>query len=230
MVRVKICGNTDAAQVSLCAEAGADAIGVVIEYPDPVPWNVSRQEARRLLSAAPPFVSRVAVTGGDAGRVLSIARHVRPHFLQLHTDNSPEETRFLARRLSALGIGVIRVLRIDIATGRACGGIIDPVEAALALQGTGIAALLLDARTAAMPAGTGQGVSRSLACRVREALSIPLILAGGLTPDNVSEAVAEVRPFGVDVISGVEAARGVKDPERVRQFIRRAKGTYVSPA
>src|SRR5512136_1853651 len=125
VVRVKVCGNTDAAQVAMCVEAGVDCVGVVVEYPVAVPWNVTRQEARVLLAAVPPFVSRVAVTGGDLQQVLAIAQHVRPHFLQLHTDNTVAETAAIADELSALGIGVIKALRVDAETGLACGEVDD---------------------------------------------------------------------------------------------------------
>ncbi len=219
MVRVKICGNTDRQQIDWAVEAGADCLGFVVEYPVAVPWNLSRDEARELLGRVPPMVSRAVVTGGEPEHVLAIARSVMPHFVQLHTDNSLDETSAVANKLAPLGIGLIRALRIDVATGEACGEIADPIRAALALQETGIAGLLLDARTSTMPAGTGTSVDWQTARSIREALSIPMVLAGGLTPQNVRRAIETVRPFAVDVISGVEAARKVKDPELIRAFI-----------
>ena len=225
MVRVKICGNTDAEQVAWCAAAGADCVGFVVEYPVPVPWNLSREQARDLIALVPPLTIRAVVTGGDAERVLTIARYLMPHVVQLHTDNSLEETARIARVLAPLGIGLIRALRIDVATGQACGEIPDPMQAALALQNTGVAAVLLDARTQQLPAGTGVSVDWATALAVRQALSRPLILAGGLTPQNVRSAVEQVRPYAVDVMSGVEVSRRVKSPGLIRQFIQQAKGT-----
>lgn len=225
MVRVKICGNTDAEQVAWCAAADADCLGFVVEYPVPVPWNLSREQARDLMALVPPLTIRAVVTGGDADRVLAIARCLMPHVVQLHTDNSLGETARIARGLASLGIGLIRALRIDVATGQACGEIPDPMQAALALQDTGVAAVLLDARTQQLPAGTGVSVDWATALTIRQALSRPLILAGGLTPQNVRTAVEQVRPYAVDVISGVEVSRRVKSPELIRQFIQQAKGT-----
>jgi phosphoribosylanthranilate isomerase len=223
MVRVKICGNTTPAQIEMAAAAGADCVGVVVEYPDPVPWNVSCAEARQLLMQIPAFVSRAVVTGGAADSVLRIAQELRPHLVQLHTDNSCQETAWLARELALRGIGLVRALRINADDATACGEISDPLEAARALAKTGIAALLVDARTKDLPAGTGVRVSWELARSIRETIAIPMVLAGGLHPGNVAGAIAAVAPYGVDVLSGVEAARGVKDPQRVGEFVRRVR-------
>ncbi len=223
MARVKICGNTDRNQVEMCARAGADAVGFVVEYPVPVPWNLSREEAADLLPAVPPFVSRVVVTGGPVGIVLAIADALSPDAIQLHTDNTTAETASAARELAERRISLIRALRIDAGTGRAEGEIPDPIEAALALQDAGISALLVDACTGSMPAGTGVSVSWGMARSIREALRIPMILAGGLNAGNAREAIEAVEPYAVDVISGVEASRRVKDPALVEEFVRRAK-------
>ncbi len=223
MTKVKICGNTDTGQVEMCVRAGADAVGFVVEYPVPVPWNLAREEAAGLLAAVPPFVSRVVVTGGAAETVIAIADFLSPDVVQLHTDNSIAETALVSRELTARGIGLVRALRIDVGTGETSGEIPDPIEAALALQGTGIRALLVDARTDSMPAGTGVSVSWDLARRIREAVRIPLILAGGLNAGNVREAIEAVRPYAVDVISGVELSRRVKDPALVEEFVRQVR-------
>jgi phosphoribosylanthranilate isomerase len=224
MVRVKICGNTDSEQVRLCVESGVDCVGFVVEYPVNVPWNLSREQACELVSLVPPMVTRAVVTGGDPEKILGVARLLLPHLVQLHTDNTLSETATITRELASLGIGVIRALRIDIATQKACGEISDPMKAALALQDTGVAGILVDARTENMPAGTGVSVDWEMALAIRKTLLVPMILAGGLTPKNVRSAIEYVRPYAVDVISGVEASRTVKSPDLVREFIRRAKG------
>ncbi len=226
MVRVKICGNTNAEQIAWCAAADADSIGFVVEYPTPVPWNLSREQAAQLLPLVPPMVSRAVVTGGSPEAVLQIARFLSPHIIQLHTDNSLEETATIAQQLAALKIGLIRAIRVDVATGHAAGQIPDPVQAALAVQQTGVAAVLLDARTANLPAGTGRSVDWQMAIQVRQALAVPMILAGGLTPENVGRAVAHVQPYAVDVITGVEVSRTVKSAELIRDFVLQAKHAH----
>ncbi|MCL6518890.1 MAG: phosphoribosylanthranilate isomerase [Armatimonadetes bacterium] len=225
MVRVKICGNTDAEQIKICVEAGADCVGFVVEYPVSVPWNLTRDEAADLLPLVPPFVTRAVVTGGSAEFVLGIADHLRPEIIQLHTDNPIHETTEIAKKLTEHGIRLIRALRIDVATGKAGGEIEDPISAARALENTGISALLLDAHTADMPAGTGITVSWEIAKLIRESVTVPIILAGGLNSNNIRDAIRAVRPYAVDVITGVEASRRVKDPVLVREFIRCAKIT-----
>ncbi|MDH7602258.1 MAG: phosphoribosylanthranilate isomerase [Armatimonadota bacterium] len=223
MVRVKICGNTDVEQVRMVVDSGADCVGFVVEYPVPVPWNLSRSEAAELIAQVPPFVTRAVVTGGAPNHVIAVSEMLRPHILQLHTDNSVEETALIARELSKLGIGLVRALRIDVSSNTAAGEIPDPLEAAKQLECTGISAILLDAKTEELPAGTGCRTDWTLARKVRDCLEIPLILAGGLNPNNVAEAISAVKPYGVDVITGVEVKRRMKSPELVRRFVRNAK-------
>jgi phosphoribosylanthranilate isomerase len=217
--RVKICGNTDVQQVRLAADAGADAIGIVVEYPVDVPWNLTREEAPGLFDAVPPFVTGVMVTGGGAAHVLELARVIRPQCIQLHTDNPIAETREIARELRAMRIALLRALRIDADQGIANGEEPDPIAAATELARSGVSGIVLDAQTSELPAGTGVRVDWELAARIRESIDIPLILAGGLTPANVDSAIRSVRPYGVDVISGVEAARRMKNPALVRAFV-----------
>jgi len=219
MTRVKICGLMSERDVTDAVEAGADALGFVTEYPIPVPWNLSRDIARRLIRRAPPFVTTTAVVGGSVADMIAIARHVRPSVLQLHGDETVDEVRQVCAALVPDGIKVIKALRIDIDTGQAQFSDPDPVRAATALASTGVAALIVDSKTSSRPAGTGVLLDRDVVQRVADALSIPFILAGGLNPENVRAAVEHVRPFAVDVISGVERQAGTKDALLMRQFV-----------
>ena len=223
MTRVKICGLMTQGDIRLCAKAGADAVGFVTEYPVPVPWNLDRAKARELVAFTPPFVTTTAVVGGPVESILQIADTVRPHFLQLHGDETKEEIEHICSSLADTGIKVIKALRIDIDTGKARFSIEDPLEAATVLAETGISGLAVDSKTANRPAGTGVPLDWSAVERISSSISIPLILAGGLTIQNVSEAIERVRPYGVDIISGVEKAPGVKDEERVCRFVQAAK-------
>jgi phosphoribosylanthranilate isomerase len=224
MVRVKICGLQSAEDARLAEEAGADALGFVVEYPVPVPWNLSRQRAAALVAALRPFATPVAVVGGDPATLVAIARAVRPRVLQLHGDETPEQIRDVVRALGPEGIQVIKALRIEADTGLAVFAERDPVAAARAIADTGVAALVVDSKTSARPAGTGVPLDWEAVRAIAAAVRIPLILAGGLNPGNVANAIATVRPYGVDVISGVESASGVKDPAKVRAFVAAARG------
>ena len=160
--------------------------------------------------------------------VLEIARAVRPHFLQLHGDETLEDIRAVCSGLKGTGIKVLKALRINVDTGQALFPISDPLEASTVLADSGIAALVVDSKTASRPAGTGVALDWEVIRAVSSALRLPLILAGGLTVQNVAQAIHRVRPYGVDVISGVEKEAGVKDEQRVMDFVRAAKHALSS--
>ncbi len=223
MTRVKICGLMSEADIRLCVNAGADSVGFVTEYPVPVPWNLDRSTARALAAAAPPFITTTAVVGGAVETILDIAEAVKPHFLQLHGDETKEEIEQICSAVSKMGVKVIKALRIDVASGKARFSEENPVKASAALAQTGIAGLAVDSKTPKRPAGTGVPLDWGIVEQIASSISIPLILAGGLTIQNVAEAVHRVHPFGVDIISGVEKTPGVKDKERVFQFVRTVK-------
>lgn len=223
MTRVKICGLMSKADIRLCVDAGADAVGFVTEYPVPVPWNLDRSTARALAAWTPPFVTTTAVVGGAVETILKIAETVKPHFLQLHGDETKEEIEQICAAVAEMGIKVIKALRIDVESGRARFSEEDPVKAAAMLAETGISGLAVDSKTAKRPAGTGVPLDWRIVERIASSISIPLILAGGLTIQNVAEAIKRIRPFGVDIISGVEKAPGVKDEQSVFQFVKTVK-------
>lgn len=223
MIRVKICGLMSKADAEMAVSAGADSLGFVTEYPVPVPWNIPRQRSVELVALSPPFVTTTAVVGGPVDNMVAIARVVRPHFLQLHGDETLEEIRAVCEALTGTGIKVLKALRINVETGEALFTVKDPVEACALLERSGVAGLVLDSKTSSRPAGTGVPLDWSSLRRVAESVHMPLILAGGLTPQNVRKAVDMVRPYAVDVISGVERETGVKDPQLMRDFVNAAK-------
>jgi phosphoribosylanthranilate isomerase len=205
-VAVKVCGITSVEDGVMAAEAGADAIGLVFWPGSPRAVDVSR--AREIAAALPPFVLRVGVFV-DAPReeMARVADAVGLDLLQLHGQEAPESLAGLPRRaLKAVRVG-------------------PGFQAAQALRYEGRAAgILLDTRVpGGAPGGTGQTFDWTAVREVRERLAW-LMLAGGLTPDNVARALAEVRPDAVDVSSGVESAPGRKDAEKVRAFIEAVRG------
>ncbi|MFP4058623.1 MAG: phosphoribosylanthranilate isomerase [Candidatus Brocadiia bacterium] len=223
MTRVKLCGLMSEHDVALAVEAGADALGFVTEYPVPVPWNLERERAAELVAAAPPFATTVAVVGGSVETMVAIARRVRPHVLQLHGDESLEEVQAVCQALAGTGTRAVKALRVDAETGEAMFAVAQPAQAARELASSGIAGLVVDSKTASRPAGTGVAVDWAMAAEVAAAVPLPFILAGGLTPENVAQAVRHVRPYAVDVISSVEREPGVKDGALMRRFVRAAK-------
>ena len=193
MIRVKICGITRAQDARLAADLGAWAVGFVFWPRSPrfVPPGQARQIVRQLS----PLVSAVGVfVDQPAGHVEEVARELGLSAVQLHGDESPAYARTLSTRvIKALPLGQ--------------GG--EP-----ALTGWDDTLVLLDACDPVRRGGTGRTIDWTAAARV--ARQRPVLLAGGLTPDSVTEAVQFVRPAGLDVSSGVESAPGIKDEARLR--------------
>jgi len=198
MVRVKICGITNLEDALLAADLGADALGFIL-YP-PSPRAITPDAARDIIAQLPPFVTTVGVFVDEAAAtVKELAARVGLDWLQLHGQETPEYCRSLGRR-------VIKGFRIQDEQSLA---------ALDAFQGAA-QAFLLDTYKKGLVGGTGETFNWDLA---REARKYgPIILAGGLTPANVVQAMATARPWAVDVASGVEAAPGKKEPGKLRAF------------
>jgi indole-3-glycerol phosphate synthase/phosphoribosylanthranilate isomerase len=206
-VAVKICGITSAEDAHAVVAAGADAVGFVF-WPKS-PRAVEPATARAIAATLPPFVMRVGVfVDASADEMRRIADEVGLDMVQLHGSEPPEAVAHAPRR-------AVKAVRV--------GSGFRP-EDALRYDGTA-AGLLLDTRTDSdeAPGGSGRTFDWSLVRPVREGTSY-LILAGGLTPDNVGAAIAAVRPDAVDVSSGVESAPGKKDPAKVRAFVDAVRG------
>jgi phosphoribosylanthranilate isomerase len=199
--RVKICGITRAEDAAAAVELGAAALGFNF-YP-PSPRYVAPMAASEIIRRLPPFVTAVGVFAeeSDAGRVAAMAREAGVIAVQLHAPVFP----FPEPGASPLdGFRVIRAVAI--------GEDFQPEQLKLFRAH----AYLLDAYDPTLRGGTGKSFNWALA---REAKRFgPIILAGGLTPENVAQAIREVRPFAVDVASGVESGPGVKDHLKLRAF------------
>ena len=199
MVRVKICGITcveDALQAVAC---GADALGFV--FYERSPRHVPPEEVRRIVAALPPFVTTVGLFV-TAAEERSVVAGCGLDAVQYHGDETPAE-------VAAAPARAIKALRVKNA------------ESLANHANYRVSALLLDAWSQEAYGGTGQTFNWQLAAAVARQRNV--ILAGGLSPGNVAGAIAAVRPYAVDVSSGVEAGPGRKDPDKVADFIRAAK-------
>jgi phosphoribosylanthranilate isomerase len=206
MVQVKICGITSVEDAQAAVDAGADALGFVF-YP-PSPRYVTPEEAEQIIHTLPPFVTTVGLFVDVAlDTVSETAARCGLDRVQLHGRETAEFCRQVTRP-------VIKAFRIKNA------------ESLSLLPAYKVSAYLLDAYVeGALPGGTGSTFSWELAAQARP--YGPVILAGGLTPENVEGAIAQTSPYGVDVSTGVERAPGIKDHEKVRQFIARAKAVTL---
>ncbi|MBI4537834.1 MAG: phosphoribosylanthranilate isomerase [candidate division NC10 bacterium] len=197
MTRVKICGITSAGDAEAAVRSGADALGFV--FVPGTPRHVSAEAAAEIVAALPPFVTPVGVfLDQPREEILACISRCGLQAVQLHGRESPELSR-------AMPLPVIKGLRIR------------DRESLSPLLCYPARAFLLDSHVEGAPGGTGTAFPWELAIGL--ASRAPIILAGGLTPGNVAEAVRRVRPYGVDVSSGVERAPGRKDHRKLEEFI-----------
>jgi phosphoribosylanthranilate isomerase len=203
MVRVKICGIINSGDALLAAELGAHALGFIFYKKSP--RYVAPDKARHIIGQLPPFVATVGVfVDEDAGAVREMASLAGLDWLQLHGSESPDYCRSLGRR-------VIKGFRVK--------G--DEIYAQISAYQGAAQAFLLDSYKSGTPGGTGETFDWELAGQVNKCG--PIILAGGLTPDNVAQAIKIAQPSAVDVASGVEREPGKKDPEKLRAFFESVK-------
>ena len=201
-MRVKICGITNLPDALAAVDAGADALGFMIY--EQSPRAISIEAAAAIIRQLPPFVTKVGVfVDPTIELVRGAVEGAELQAVQLHGNETPE---FCAQ----VRTDVIKAFRIEGA---------DSLEPVRRYQTT---AWLLDSFVAGKPGGTGAKFNWDLAARVK-GWGRPILLAGGLTPENVGAAVKQVRPYGVDVSSGVESAPGKKDRAKMRDFIAAAK-------
>jgi len=214
MVKVKICGIRTVEDALMAVRLGADAVGVLVGQRYASPDFLKVDIARDIVSALPPFCSSVLVTHlRHAIEILPLLDHVPVTTVQLHSDISPEDCSALKQRHpNRKYIKSIHV--IDETSLHIQDPYLDIVDA-----------LLLDTvnPSTGQIGGTGLAHDWSLSARLVASSPLPVILAGGLTADNVNSAIVGVHPFGVDVNSGVKNTEGFKDPVKVSHFIQRAK-------
>jgi phosphoribosylanthranilate isomerase len=203
--RVKICGITRPQDALAAAQAGADAVGLVF-YPSSRRY-LSTERAVEIRDALPPFVQSVALfVNADAAQVAQVLQRVRPGMLQFHGEESPDFC-------SQFGAPFVKAVRVR-----------PGVDALEYLRPFSRAAAWLFDSYVPEYGGVGESFDWSLVPALRER---PLILSGGLTPANVAEALRRVRPWGVDVSSGVESAKGIKDAAKIAAFMAEVRNADV---
>jgi phosphoribosylanthranilate isomerase len=196
-MRVKVCGVTRPEDAALAAELGASAVGMIF-WPKS-PRFVDRARAKEIVAALPPFVSAVGVFVNQLEEVAYLAHEVGLSAVQLHGDETPDSYRSLPyRAIKAIAVGDEETTRAAVAAVPAS------------------ATILLDAYDPVKRGGTGRAVDWTVASEIARERCV--ILSGGLNAENVLEAAAIVRPYAIDVSSGVESAPGRKDPAKLRVF------------
>jgi phosphoribosylanthranilate isomerase len=206
--RIKICGFTRAEDIQAAIAAGADALGLVF-YP-PSPRYVSPAQAGQLLAALPPFVMAVGLfVNPSVEEVVAAVAQAPLQLLQFHGDETAEQCHQLA---SAVNRPFMRVFRVKADTS---GADLLEYEAQCRATSPLFSGLLLDTFVDSF-GGSGKVFDWSL---IPKELAPRVVLSGGLSVQNATDAVSRVRPFAVDISSGVEAAKGIKDAAKMRAFV-----------
>jgi phosphoribosylanthranilate isomerase len=201
--RIKICGITRPQDGFAAANLGADAIGLVFYSKSARAIDVT--QATRIIRALPPFIATVGLfVNAEPKEISAVLRRLPLQLLQFHGDEEPDYC-------NSFGLPYIKAVPMGIGA--------DVQDYAHRFESA--AALLLDSHGGARTGGSGYGFDWSL---IPSDIGKPIILAGGLNPDNVTQALQRIRPFAVDVSSGVESTKGIKDIGLMYQFIRRVQG------
>ena len=204
--RVKICGITRVEDALAAVRLGADAIGLVFYAESP--RNVSLQAAQEIVAVLPPFISVVGLfVNASQNKIQTVLSQLRLDVLQFHGDET-------AADCAQFNLPYIKAIRVKPDTNllQCC------------LEFNSAKALLLDAYTDAAYGGTGHVFDWNL---IPRSLPLPVILAGGLTAENVGAAIQQIQPYAVDVSGGVEQAKGIKDAEKIAAFMRAVN--YLTP-
>ena len=202
-VKVKFCGITSAADAEAAVQAGAEALGLMFYHASP--RYISLEKAQEIARLLPPHVLRTGVFADpNPADVFAAIRHCQLNLLQFHGAETPEFCQ-------QFGIMTMKAFRIRDA------------DSLLSMSAYRTDAFLLDSHVAGKPGGTGETFNWDLALAAKK-FGRPVFLAGGLTPQNVAEAVRKVEPFGVDVSSGVEQSPGKKDVKKMQDFIAAVRG------
>ena len=213
-VRVKICGITSVKDLNIAIEAGADAIGMVVDVAQS-PRNITITQAKEIIKATPLFIDTVVVTvPEDINYLVKLNQELKPRILQVHglenlykkiRDKLPYVQLFGAVRVKP-GLNIEEVIKFT----------------------SYLDAILLDSYVPGKKGGSGVTHDWEISKRIKKAIApTPLILAGGLTPQNIKKAINTVKPNGVDVSSGVEASPGIKDRDKVFEFVKNAKEVII---
>ncbi|AKB78313.1 Phosphoribosylanthranilate isomerase [Methanosarcina horonobensis HB-1 = JCM 15518] len=217
--RIKICGMRNPEDIELAALYGADAVGFITEVPVESPRKLDSDTAAILISKVPKCLDSVMVMMPEnSSRALELIEKVRPDIVQIHSSMSPVELEIIREKTD---IPIIKTLSVPAGLGASkvqslINRLLDEVRK---LEKSGVVdSVLLDSGVAGKTGGTGCIHDWDLSRRIAEETELPLILAGGLKPENVQEAIRVVSPYAVDTASGVETS-GRKDAVKIRNFI-----------
>ncbi|MGP8330848.1 MAG: phosphoribosylanthranilate isomerase [Methanosarcinaceae archaeon] len=220
-VHVKICGMKSVHDIDLAVKCGADAVGFITDVPVETPRKIDIKTAADLISGVPLFVDTVLVImPGNAEHALEMIGTAKPGVVQVHNDIGVDELEIMRNNTA---IDIVKTISIPISTK-----ISADITGAITRQVNDLTdrdlvdGILLDSSAYGKVGGTGAAHDWSVSRAVVEAVDVPVVLAGGLNPDNVKDAVEKVLPYAVDTASGIETD-GMKDEKKICRFIKEAR-------
>ncbi len=221
ITRVKICGMKSAQDIELAVSCGADAVGFITDVPVETPRKIDLNTAAGLISKVPLFVDTVLVImPNDAKHALKMIGAAKPDVVQIHNNFGVDELEIIRNNTAT---GIVKTISIPTNTKGSTDTIDAVIKQVNDLTDRGLVdGILLDSSAAGKVGGTGAVHDWSVSRAVVEAVDVPVILAGGLNPDNVRDAVKSVLPYAVDTASGIET-NGMKDEKKICRFIREAR-------
>lgn len=215
MALSKICGITSKDDLEMVLSCEPNAVGFIVDVPVDTPRKISTGIARELIKRVPIFITPVLVIMPEGSKdAISMVRDTRPGALQIHNDLPKEELKLIK---DSVTIPIIKTIGVSERTK-----LEDVIIKISELNGL-IDAILLDTKKGGSVGGSGTTHNWDLSAEIVRSTSVPVILAGGLNPNNVASAVSKVSPFAVDTASGVESSPGKKDPGMVARFIENSK-------
>jgi len=218
---LKICGLMQPEDVRHCLDIGFDVLGFVTEYPLAVPWNLKREQTAALFDQIRRSDDRQAksciVTGGSPEFVIELATELKPDLVQLHYRETFEDTRIIVNELKKLDIGIIKTIPASPAARLEQFGTDNLLAAVELLNSIDIYAILVDSRGPENASETGRKIDTKFCRQVIQAAKKPVIIAGGISPENIIEVIEETGAEIVDIMTGVEVSPGVKSFELLDQ-------------
>ena len=229
-VKIKICGLMREEDVEFCIRNRVDIIGFVVDYPVTVPWNLDRERAKELIdffrkcAAENGSDSEVSiVSGGSSESLTELVHFLKPDYLQMHYKETADDISTVKKAVADVGTKLIKTIpnsadEIKRQSGEegfgACGRTFEEAGADI---------LLVDARGPENAASRSSFLDAELYKEVRDAVSIPVMAAGGITPDNIEKVIQDINPDMVDIMTGVEESFGVKSHDKIEQIINLVK-------
>ena len=214
--KVKICGIMREEDIETCVKYGTDIVGFVVEYPVDVPWNLERERAKELIEhfrnvskKSNQPVKCCIVSGGNVDKLEKLVQFLEPDYIQMHYKENAKDVEHLKERLAGTKTQIIKtVLNVS-----------DAPE----FEKSGADILLVDARNSENAANSKATIDEEIYNKVRSSVKIPVMAAGGITPENVADIVNRLQPEIIDLMTGVEDKPGQKSEEKIRNLFEELK-------